>query len=141
MSFEDKVNASERKSELIPDLRRDLWYESEEGLITREIMRKVLADYLSKNLSVSKKLTGFKEATGHRVIFTELDISVGLIMGRVGRKELTKLHGQIKKATGSAKEELGERQIAMLADAIRSLSNERGMNEEVHAVIEGLLKA
>ena len=36
MNFEDEISALEHGLELIPSLKRDLWYESEEGIITRE---------------------------------------------------------------------------------------------------------
>lgn len=141
MSFEDKIDTPERGSELIPDLKRDLWYESENGIITREIIRRVLIDHLSKNLSVAQKLTGFKEKTGHNVIFSKLDLAVSLILGKIDWKELRKLHTQIRKATTDASDELKERQIAMLTDAIRACLSvgEEKTNEEVHSVIRGLL--
>lgn len=141
MNFEDKTNTSERGPELIPDLKRDLWYESEGGIITREIMRRVLVDHLSRNLSIAEKLRGFKEATGHNVITSKLDLAVSLILGKIDWKELRKLHIQIKKAAADTSDQLKERQIAMLADAIRiRLSGgDEKINEEVHAAIRGLL--
>jgi hypothetical protein len=119
-------------TKLNPEFSQSLWYDSTNNILTRELIRRKLAEFLHGKIS-ERTVRGEREIRRGRQILigSRSLIPVQSIMGKMNLAELSRLHKQIR-AAGAANEQeaLSNKQIDLIVTAIKEALNSGEISEE-----------